>query len=123
MRKYLRRVYLFFHDYKGVHNTPSWSYDILFFVIDCERPSIIEIDRVYTAESTDKLWHIEHRYLLDRPHLHFISLRTTYPRLRRLRFHLRRDESCSVISRDDVRTTREKYREVRDTTLDFEDTS
>lgn len=70
---------LFFHYHERVHNIATWADDISTLVVECERSSVIEIDRVDTTESRYQDWYIHHRYLLDRSHLDIVILGTTDP--------------------------------------------
>ena len=111
---------LFFHDYERIHDIATWTDDILALIIECERSSVIEIDRIDTIESTDQIRHIHHRYFLDGSHLHIIIRSTADERLGRLQFHFGSDESEEIISWDEIDSTREEYREVRDPALELE---
>ena len=118
--EYIFEHVLFLHDYERIHDIATWTDDISTLVIECERSSVIEIDRIDTIESTDQIRHIHHRYFLDGSHLHIIIRSTTDERLGRLQFHFGSDESEEIVSWDEIDSTREEYREVRDPALELE---
>ena len=111
---------LFSYDYERIHDIAAWTNDISTLIIECERASIIEIDRIDTIESTDQIRHVHHRYFLDCSHLHIIVHSTADERFGRLQFHFGSDESEEIVSWDEIDSIREEYREVRDPALELE---